>query len=88
MSVDQDDHPRAGTLHHVELCTSDLKRSIAFWEWLLFELEYELKAEWENGRSWINLYSGACPRIRLSSSGTGKTVRSASLRSTKINDRT
>ena len=30
----------------------------------------------------------ACPRIRLSSSGTGKTVRSASLRSTKINDRT
>jgi catechol 2,3-dioxygenase-like lactoylglutathione lyase family enzyme len=47
------DPERAGNLHHVELCTSDLERSIGFWDWLLGELGYESKDEWESGRSWI-----------------------------------
>lgn len=53
MSYDHADLEQAGNLHHVELCTSDLERSIDFWGWLLEELGYELKNEWENGRSWV-----------------------------------
>lgn len=53
MSYNHGDLEQAGDLHHVELCTSDLERSIGFWDWLLGELGYELKNEWENGRSWI-----------------------------------
>ncbi len=47
------DPDRAGQLHHVELCTTDLERSSGFWGWLLGELGYEPKNEWEDGRSWV-----------------------------------
>ena len=50
---DGDGDARAGLLHHVELCASDLAASVAFWGWLLGELGYELKNEWDGGRSWI-----------------------------------
>jgi catechol 2,3-dioxygenase-like lactoylglutathione lyase family enzyme len=53
MSHDHADSEQAGSLHHVELCTSDLERSTNFWGWLLGELGYKSKNEWENGRSWI-----------------------------------
>ncbi|GAA0231424.1 VOC family protein [Haladaptatus pallidirubidus] len=43
----------AGNLHHVELCTTNLEGSIGFWGWLLGELGYTPKNDWENGRSWI-----------------------------------
>ncbi|WP_029099360.1 VOC family protein [Brevibacillus thermoruber] len=39
-------------LHHVELYVSDLRRSAAFWGWLLEQLGYEPFQEWENGVSW------------------------------------
>lgn len=39
-------------LHHVELYVSDLRRSAAFWSWLLEQLGYEPFQEWENGVSW------------------------------------
>ena len=54
MSDDHADPERAGQLHHVELCASDLDESVDFWGWLLGELGYELKNEWDGGRSWIN----------------------------------
>lgn len=54
MSYDHADPAHAGQLHHVELYASDLERSIDFWDWLLSELGYELKNEWEGGRSWLN----------------------------------
>jgi catechol 2,3-dioxygenase-like lactoylglutathione lyase family enzyme len=50
---DHADPDHAGAVHHVELYTSDLSGSIGFWGWLLGELGYELKNEWERGRSWI-----------------------------------
>lgn len=53
MSHQHGDPEHAGQLHHVELCASDLERSGAFWSWLLGELGYEAKNDWENGRSWI-----------------------------------
>jgi len=53
MEYDHADPEQAGNLHHVELCTSNLESSIDFWGWLLGELGYELKDEWDNGRSWI-----------------------------------
>lgn len=43
----------SGHLHHIELCTSDLDASVDFWKWLLGELGYEPKNEWDGGRSWI-----------------------------------
>ena len=52
--VDHADPDRAGQLHHVELYAADLERSVPFWDWLLGELGYERKAEWDGGRSWIN----------------------------------
>jgi len=54
METDHADPARAGRLHHVELYASDLDASIAFWGWLLGELGYEEKSDWEAGRSWIN----------------------------------
>ena len=54
MSSEIDDgDARVGLLHHVELCVSDLPASVAFWGWLLAELGYEPKDEWDGGRSWI-----------------------------------
>lgn len=54
MSYDHADPKPAGQLHHVELYASDLDTSINFWDWLLSELGYELKNEWDGGRLWIN----------------------------------
>ena len=62
MTDDHDDSPgtepshadpeSAGQLHHVELYASDLDASVAFWDWLLGELGYERKHEWQDGHSW------------------------------------
>jgi catechol 2,3-dioxygenase-like lactoylglutathione lyase family enzyme len=55
MAYDHADPEYAGQLHHVELCTSDFEASVGFWDWLLVDyLEYDLKNEWDEGRSWIN----------------------------------
>ncbi|RDI71278.1 VOC family protein [Halopelagius longus] len=51
---DHADPEYAGQLHHVELYASDLERSVDFWGWLLGELGYEPKDEWDGGRSWVN----------------------------------
>jgi catechol 2,3-dioxygenase-like lactoylglutathione lyase family enzyme len=39
-------------LHHIEIYVSDLKRSIAFWDWLLTELGYTAFQRWDRGMSW------------------------------------
>ncbi len=52
MSYDHAVPEHAGAFHHVELCTADLERSIEFWDWLLGELGYEPKSQWDGGRSW------------------------------------
>jgi catechol 2,3-dioxygenase-like lactoylglutathione lyase family enzyme len=54
VSYDHADPERAGQLHHVELYASDLDASVEFWHWLLTEIGYEPKNEWDAGRSWIN----------------------------------
>lgn len=54
MSHDHADPANAGQLHHVELCAVDLEASLDFWGWLLTELGYDAKNEWDGGRSWIN----------------------------------
>jgi catechol 2,3-dioxygenase-like lactoylglutathione lyase family enzyme len=54
MSYDHANPAHAGQLHHIELYASDLDTSVDFWDWLLCELGYELKNEWDGGRSWIN----------------------------------
>jgi catechol 2,3-dioxygenase-like lactoylglutathione lyase family enzyme len=41
-----------GTLHHVELRTSDLAKAEASWGWVLTELGYTPFQRWEAGRSW------------------------------------
>ncbi|WP_224448045.1 VOC family protein [Haloprofundus salilacus] len=51
---DHADPDCTGHLHHVELYASDLDASTRFWAWLLTELGYEPKDEWEGGRSWVN----------------------------------
>ncbi|MFC4449214.1 VOC family protein [Halorussus aquaticus] len=54
MDHDHADPDSAGQLHHLELYASDLDASVAFWDWLLGELGYERKNEWDGGRSWVN----------------------------------
>jgi len=54
MKHDHANPERAGELHHVELYASDLDASVDFWGWLLGELGYEAKNEWDGGCSWIN----------------------------------
>ena len=54
MEYDHADPDCAGQLHHVELYASDIDTSIDFWDWLLGDLGYEPKNEWDGGRSWIN----------------------------------
>ena len=54
MDHDHADLASAGQLHHVELYASDLDASVDFWGWLLGELGYERKNDWDGGRSWIN----------------------------------
>ncbi|MBL4654565.1 MAG: VOC family protein [Bacteroidia bacterium] len=41
-----------GTLHHIEIYVSDLKKTIEFWDWLLTELGYEKYQEWNEGISY------------------------------------
>ena len=40
-----------GTLHHIEINVSDLKKSTLFWEWLLSELGYKKFQQWNSGIS-------------------------------------
>lgn len=47
------DPDHAGGLHHVELYAADLDAAVDFWDWLLGELGYETKSDWDAGRSWI-----------------------------------
>ena len=54
MEYDHADPAHAGLLHHVELYASDLDASVDFWGWLLGELGYEPKNDWDGGRSWVN----------------------------------
>jgi catechol 2,3-dioxygenase-like lactoylglutathione lyase family enzyme len=54
MEYDHAEPEKAGQLHHVELYASDIEASVAFWGWLLGELGYELKNDWDGGRSWIH----------------------------------
>jgi catechol 2,3-dioxygenase-like lactoylglutathione lyase family enzyme len=49
---DHADPTQAGGLHHVELCAADLPAAVDFWGWLLSELGYAPKNEWDGGRSW------------------------------------
>lgn len=41
-----------GLFHHVELYASEFEESVAFWEWFLGELGYEVYQDWDDGRSW------------------------------------
>ena len=41
-----------GTLHHIDINVSDLKRSTLFWEWFLLELGYRRFSEWKCGVGW------------------------------------
>ena len=41
-----------GTIHHIELNVSNLKKSVAFWGWFLEELGYQPFQVWDKGRSW------------------------------------
>lgn len=52
MEYDHADPDCAGRLHHLELYASDFERSVAFWDWLLSELGYDPKNDWDGGRSW------------------------------------
>ncbi len=41
-----------GTLHHVEIYVSDLKKSIQFWKWLLTKkFSYTISSKWNSGIS-------------------------------------
>ncbi|WP_049925588.1 VOC family protein [Halopiger goleimassiliensis] len=51
---DHADPDAAGRIHHLELYASAFETAVAFWDWLLGELGYERKDEWEGGRSWRN----------------------------------
>lgn len=43
-----------GTIHHIEIYVSDLKRTILFWEWLLTKkFSYEIFQKWDSGISFI-----------------------------------
>jgi catechol 2,3-dioxygenase-like lactoylglutathione lyase family enzyme len=44
--------PKRGVLHHIEINVSDLKRSKAFYGWLMDELGYRTFQEWPEGISW------------------------------------
>jgi len=42
-----------GTIHHIELYVSDLKKTIAFWHWLLLDLGYKKRNQWDEGITYI-----------------------------------
>lgn len=54
MPTDHADPDHAGGIHHLELATNDLDRATPFWAWLLTELGYTQKNDWDTGRSWRN----------------------------------
>ena len=42
----------SGEIHHIEINVSDLKKTTAFWSWLLLQkLGYTLFQKWESGIS-------------------------------------
>ncbi|TVR84506.1 MAG: hypothetical protein EA412_00350 [Chitinophagaceae bacterium] len=42
-----------GSIHHIEIYVSDLKRSIVFWDWLLTEkFNYTVFQKWDSGISY------------------------------------
>ena len=43
----------AGTLHHVEIYVSELRRSLDFWGWFLERLGYRQIQSWEGGASYL-----------------------------------
>ncbi len=42
-----------GVIHHIEIYVHDLKRSKAFWTWLLEALGYKIYQQWSEGISYI-----------------------------------
>lgn len=52
MSPTHADPERAGELHHLELSVPDLDAALPVWEWLLDELGYDPKNDWDGGCSW------------------------------------
>lgn len=44
--------PTPGSLHHVELYVSDLRRSSELWGWFLGMLGYSRFQQWSEGESW------------------------------------
>jgi catechol 2,3-dioxygenase-like lactoylglutathione lyase family enzyme len=50
---DHADPDHAGAVHHLELAAADLAAATPFWDWLLGELGYERKDDWDAGRSWV-----------------------------------
>lgn len=42
---------KRGVIHHIEIYVSNLEETIAFWGWLLAELNYEKFQEWDEGIS-------------------------------------
>jgi len=54
VSGTEDDHAdHAGALHHVELYAADLEAAVGVRDWLLGELGYDRKHDWDGGRSWV-----------------------------------
>lgn len=58
MPMASDDHADpelAGQPHHLELSVpeDDLETALSWWGWLLGELGYDEKNDWDGGRSWI-----------------------------------
>jgi catechol 2,3-dioxygenase-like lactoylglutathione lyase family enzyme len=53
-SDDHADPDHVGQLHHLELAVppGNLDDALAWWGWLLGELGYEPKNDWDGGRSW------------------------------------
>lgn len=51
---DHADPDHAGQVHHLELAVQSLDAALGWWAWLLTELGYDPKNEWDGGRSWRN----------------------------------
>ncbi|MFB6194010.1 MAG: VOC family protein [Halobaculum sp.] len=49
---DHADPAHAGRLHHVEWVVGDYESCVDFYDWFLGRLGYEIKNEWEDGRSY------------------------------------
>ena len=73
-SDDRADPDHAGQLHHVELSVpeADLDPALDWWGWLLADLGYERKSDWDAGRSWVN---GPTYVVLKAASGDGSIER-------------